>query len=235
MGMIRQADAHMLAREAIVLDLGDLSRQAAALRQRAERDAARIAEEARRERERLIAGAAEQGHREGLERGLAEGRERGRAEGAAEASAEHAKALAELTAAWSAALDAFGAQRDRMLDEANRDLLRLSIEIARRIVRRTTAREPGVVADQLEELLAIVARPSRLAIRIHPGDAARAREALGPLLQRFTLCTHAELIEDPEASPGTCAATTDRGGEIDASIETRLARLTAALLGEAPA
>jgi len=71
MALIKAAQTGDLQREAIVLDLGDLRRQAADLRAAAEATAERIVDEARRQAKALTDGAAERGHAEGLERGKA--------------------------------------------------------------------------------------------------------------------------------------------------------------------
>ncbi|GIW73664.1 MAG: hypothetical protein KatS3mg103_0186 [Phycisphaerales bacterium] len=75
MPMIPRADAQELARQAVVLDLGDLARQGQAILQRAHERAQAIIEEAKAERQRLIEGAHQLGYQQGLEQGLAEGTE----------------------------------------------------------------------------------------------------------------------------------------------------------------
>ncbi len=232
MGMIRQADAHLLARDAVVLDLGDLARQGEAILARARSQASRIIEEARREREAILAGAEEQGRAKGEQAGFEHGRTRGLDEGRASAHAAHAAELAVLSEQWRAALEVFESQREGLLEEARRDLLRVSLDLATRIVRRRTEGDPRAAQECVEEVLALVSRPTRLVVRVNPDDAPGVNEALPGLLARFAMCAHVEIREDPMLARGSCAAQTERGGVFDASITERLERAARAMLGE---
>lgn len=230
MALIKHADARELAREAIVLDLGDLARQGEQLRTRSRAEAESIVAKARAEREQLLAGARDEGHRAGLERGLQEGRRQGIEQGRAEARAEAKASLDALSAAWTEALEAFAAQRDMMLLEARRDVLRLALLIAEKITKRTIRLDAGVVADQLAAVLALVTKPAGLTVAVHPDDLPRAREALPGLCERLARGSHVELIADESLAQGSCVARTAGGGVIDASIDVQLERIVAALL-----
>src|SRR5690242_59863 len=100
MALIRQANAKTMARDAIVLDLGDLAARGKLLKARARAEADQILAGATAERDRLIKGAAEEGRREGLAKGLEEGRKQGVESGRKEALASHDGALKKLEAAW---------------------------------------------------------------------------------------------------------------------------------------
>lgn len=242
MALIKHANAAQIAREAIVLDLGDLTRQGQALVESARARADQILAEARAERDRLIAGAAEKGRAEGLAKGLEEGRAKGREEGRAAATAEHRAELDRLHAAWSAALDEFAAQRQMLLNHAQADVLKLAALIAGRVVKRTIELDGRVIEDQLRAVLAAVTRPTELLLRVHPADLEVARKALPALVAAFETVRGAELVADPALSRGSCialsrAAAGDHagagsggGGEIDASIETQLSRIIEAIL-----
>ena len=107
MALIKQANARDLARDAIVLDLGDLQRQAGEIVTSAKAQAAMIAVQARAERERIVAGAAETGRAQGFEAGKQEGYKAGVAEGRAAAIAEMKERLGKLEAAWGTAPNRF--------------------------------------------------------------------------------------------------------------------------------
>lgn len=215
---------------AVVLDLGDLRRQADAIRESAVAEAARILEAARAERERLVATARAEGFAAGQAEGRAAGLEQGRAEGRAEALAAHRAALDALAAKWEGVLAQFLADREHLMTQARSDLVRLAVALGRRVTRRTIAHDPGVVAAQVETVLAAAAKPTRLTVRVHPEDEALAREALPTLLARFTGVEGADLVTDASLERGSCVANTRGGGEIDASIPTQLDRIAAALL-----
>lgn len=228
MGLIRNAAASTLARDAIVLDLGDLQRQGEALKRRAQEEANRILTEARLERERLMQGAAEEARAQGLAEGRAQGLEEGRTEGQAAAIEERRAELDALIAAWTAALNDFNGRRERLFSDARTDVLRLALRIAEKVTRRVVECDPRVVADQMNAVLAAVARPTRLMVHIHPEDAAVAREILPGVTA--AMGQHAELVEDDSLTRGSCIARTEEGASVDAGIETQLRRIAEALL-----
>lgn len=230
MAMIRQADVAVRGRGAVVLDLGDLGRQAEILKARARAEAERIIAEAKAERERLIAGASEQGRREGFAKGTAEGREAGRKEGSDAALAEHRPALEALEKGWGDALRLFESERDRMVLEGKRDVVALAAAVAERVTKRVVALDPAVVEGQLEALLELVLRPTRLKVGVHPQDMDRAKGALAGLCERIEAAKHVDLVPDETAGRGSCVARTGTGGMIDASVGSQLDSIVATLL-----
>jgi flagellar biosynthesis/type III secretory pathway protein FliH len=228
--MIRRADQNEAARDAMVLDLGDLFRQGEAIKAAAKDQAAAILAAAKAERARLIAGAVAEGRAQGLAKGLEEGRAKGQADGVAQAVAAQREALEAVEKAWLAALESFSAARDQMLMEARKDVLQLALLIARRVTHRAIEVDESVVEDQLAATLALVSRPTRLVITVSPDDLERARGALPVLLERFGNAAHATVTGDASLARGSCVARAEAGGEIDASIGTQLDRIAAALV-----
>ncbi len=229
MALIRKTQFGDAIRSAVVLDLGDLARQGERLQEAARAEAERIVAEARAERERLLAGAAERGRAEGLARGLIEGREKGRAEGRAAALKEWGERLATLERRWGEALDAFQASRDDLLVRAGQDVLRLAGAIAEKITRRAVALDETAAAAQLQGVLELLARPTRLAVSIHPDDRECVEEALAALTQRLASARHVEIVLDDTLERGSCVARSG-AGEIDASIGTQIERIAELLL-----
>lgn len=235
MALIKQADAGLIARDAIVLDLGDLARQGEALRSRSRAEADAIVAQAKAERERLIAGAKEEGFAQGLARGEEEGRKRGEEAGREAAMAEAKDRIDRLVSAWEGALAAFEGERDRMLLEARQDVLRLALAVAEKVTKRVVRVDPGVVEEQIAAVLGLITRPTRLVVSVHPEDLARAREVMPGMCERLAKGSHVEVVADAALERGSCVARTAGRGEIDASIATQLERIAAALLPEPPA
>jgi len=238
MALIKNAIARDLARDAVVLDLGDLQSQALVYVQQAQAQAQKIIADAQNERQRLVAGAAEKGHAEGLSRGIEEGRTRGHADALEAAVAQHADALAGVESAWATALSEFAAQREAMIEHATRDAVTLAVAVAEKVVKRSIAVDPGVVVEQLRAVLAVVVRPTELVVRIHPEDRPLVQRSLPALLAAMSMIRHAELADDPALDRGSCvarmrgdqAADAGAGGEIDASIQTQLDRIVEVIL-----
>ena len=237
MALIKQANLSEMAREAVVLDLGDLARQGETILARARARAAQVEAEARVERARIIEGAREEGFAAGLAKGLEQGRSEGREQGYAAALAERREALAGLEAQWLKTVEGLSADRDRLLADARRDVLVLATRIARMVTHRQVEANPGVVTEQLAAVLELVMRPSRVQIALNPADRGIAEAALPELARRFSNATHIELTEDAGLTRGSCVARLADGGAngtpgglIDASIETQLERIVSALI-----
>ena len=230
MGMIRRADLDQIARQGAVMNLDDLRARGEAIIAHACGEAERIIADAKAERERLLSGAEEQGRSDGYERGLRDGAEEGRRRGLEEARRSRTEAIDGVCQGWTRALEAFETARESMLSAAREEVVALSIEIAERVVRRAIANDPSVVLAQLEAVLDAVTRPARLCVRVHPDDLELARSELPGILERFERCRHAELLADASLERGSCVATTEDGGRIDAGIGSQLARIVSELL-----
>ncbi len=229
MALIRTADPVLASRDAVALDLGDLRARGDALVAAAKQHASRVIAEARAERERILAGAREEGLAAGTAEGRLRGEREGRAEGHAAALAQSKERLAALESSWRAALADFESRRDAMLREASRHLLTLALRVARRVVHRVIDADPRVAEAQLEAAMSLITRPTRLRVAIHPDDEPAVREALPSLLARFPLAAHVEFVTDPALSRGSCVARS-AGGEIDASIDAQLDAIARALI-----
>lgn len=235
MALVRQATARDLTAGAVVLDLGDLRRQGEALMASARRAAEITLREAVAERDRLIDGADNVGYQRGYQRGVAEGTQAGLVRGAQEAVAKQGEALQKLNVAWLEALGRFESAREQMLAEAQKDVVRLACMISERIVRRAIAIDPSLVQDQVAEVLAMVLRPTRLRLHVHPLDKELIELAMPALGSRFESAKHMELVEDDAVERGSCLARlAESGAEIDARLGTQLDRMVEALLPEPP-
>jgi flagellar biosynthesis/type III secretory pathway protein FliH len=250
MALIKHANASMLAREAVVLDLGDLQRQGMQIVQQAQAQAAKIVADAKAERERILAGAMEKGHAEGKVKGLEEGRKQGFADALDTAIDQHSDALSKLEANWATELSELGARRDVLFQRAADDVIRLAVLIAERVVKRAIAADPTIVVEQLKSVMGLISRPTELVVYIHPEDRPIVHQAVPGLLAVFAAIKHVELVSDPKLERGSCVARTrmeadtgSGGGEIDASIQSQITRIVALILpghdvaeaGDAPA
>lgn len=230
MAVIKRADAQSVEREAVVLDLGDIARQAELLRRRAREQAEAIVEEARAEREKLIADARELGFSTGLDAGYREGYAQGEEEGR-EASTRAARVkLDEIERAWTAALDDFADQRHHLLVECKENVVRLALSIAERVIHRAVDADTRVVLAQVEHALRLIGRPTRLSVAVHPDDGAMVRRALPSISARLGALEHVVLEEDSNIERGGCVVRTAEGGEIDASLATQISRIAQTLI-----
>ena len=134
-----------------------------------------------------------------------------------------------LAVAWADALEGFETVRVALLREARLDVLRLALAIAERVAKRAVEADEASASVQLEAALELVSRASSLRIACSPEDASLLREMTPALAARFASMRHAEIIEDPSLSRGSVVVRTDKG-EVDATIETQIARVCDALM-----
>lgn len=229
MAVIRSAEAKTMARDAIVLDLGELSRQGDRILGQAKFQAQKIIEEAQNERARLIADAEQVGLERGEKKGYADGFAKGQQAGTEQAREQVAHELQRLAAAWGDALDAFETVRVALVREARLDALKLVVAVAEKVAKRAVEADVNSAAAQMEAALEMIARPTRLRIACSPADKQVLTDLMPALHARFTKITSAEVVEDASLSRGSVVVRTDKG-EIDARIETQIARVIDALL-----
>lgn len=195
---------------------------------------------AREQAESLIAEAQKeaevlksQGYAEGLEEGRRDGKAQGELEGAQagaqQALAEHQEQLTTLIAALSSASAELDAARRNLEADALREVVNLSVAIARRVTKRQGILDSQVLTENLREAMQLVAHAADIRIAIHPDQKAVLAAALPAVHMAWPQLKHVELIDDPDVSPGGCRIFTVRG-MVDADLNAQLDRVVADLL-----
>jgi type III secretion protein L len=199
----REASAHAPRRGAVV------KRAVVDARAEARRilaDAAREADELRERAEREAHELREAAYQEGLE-----------------------SALAELN---QILLDAHE-RRDAALNGAERDVLRLAVKLAEKIIGREIERDDAALADIVSAALHHARQQESLTVRVNPADLPRVqahRDRLDPSGRaRFI-----DLVADPRVGHGGCVIEGE-SGTVDARLDTQLRVLERALLARAAA
>lgn len=229
MALIKSSRAEQAMRDVIVLDLGDLSRQADELKAQARAEAQRIIEQGKGQAHKVAQGAEEAGRQRGEKAGYEQGLAEGRKTGHAEALARTDEQLGQLQKAWSEALGAWEAQRRQMILDANQSLMELAVTLSRKIIHRVPQVDPQAVADQVAAAVDYVARPSRIAVRINPADRPVVEQALPGIVDQAIQVTGADIVDDPTIKPGGCVITYGRG-RIDATLDKQLDRMVQTML-----
>ncbi len=151
-----------------------------------------------------------------------EGRAAGMAEGRAIAQQELLQRLAQFDALCEAAARPLKAMDDQVL----RELAQLAMVVAGRVVAHELKLSPELVAHAVREASgALPAATRELRVRLHPQDLALL-QSLGAVEKYWTLQA------DPALARGDCVLEGERS-RLDARVETRLAALADAVLGEA--
>jgi flagellar biosynthesis/type III secretory pathway protein FliH len=186
------------------------------------RIAAAVHDADRRVRE-MVAAAAEEARRV-------------RAEAEAARDAIRARALAEGRrdglAAAAAQLARAGAERDRLLASAQREVVALALAVARKVLGRALASDGDAVAELAAQVLAEARERRAVLLRVHPDDAPAIRAAEAPL-SAILVRARLELREDPALARGAVVVDTE-AGSIDGGIEAQLEHLGRALADAFP-
>ena len=147
----------------------------------------------------------QQARQEGLQQGLASGK--------AEAAAE-TRALAARVAETLAQLAEI---RPRLRRQAEADLVKLALAIARRILHRELAVDPEALRGLAQAALEKLQAQEICRVKVHPSQEALFRS----LLERLPQARAVEFLSDPALDRGAVVFETDRGN-LDASVETQL-------------
>jgi flagellar assembly protein FliH len=154
---------------------------------------------------------------DGLEAGLAEGR------------AEVAAALSALEAAHAEVV----ALRASTAEAVERDAVELAVQLAEKIVAGTLDADPKRVLDVVRGALRRLSERRRVTVLVHPDDLELVRTAAEGFAGELGGIEHCEVQAERRLLRGGAVVRTDEG-QVDASIETQLARareLVAAELG----
>lgn len=159
--------------------------------------------------------AQQEGHAAGYAAGQAEGQQKGYAEGQAQAQAEGAR-MGAMVRQLDEALVGF----DQQVAE---DLLALSLDIARQVLRQALTVRPALILEVIREALAQMPYPHAV-IHLHPEDASLARLYLGDQVSHAGHRIH----EDARLQRGDCMVEA-AGSLLDASLATRWKRISESL------
>ena len=224
MTVLKKNQAVPMIKEAIVLDLGDVARQAQKLRAAAEAKARGILEAAQDTAARLTREAHEEGYQKGYAEGLQKGLEDGRKTGHAEALEQSSQQLEKIQQSWLDAVNQWEPLRQAMEREARSAVLRFAVRFAEKIVHRTIEVDHAVIEEQVAATLSHVLRRTDVTIQICPEDRSILEQAMPQLRTRFTHLEHVHLVDDPNLGRGGCVVGYGQG-RIDASVEEQLRRL----------
>ncbi|MDR3700480.1 MAG: FliH/SctL family protein [Candidatus Sulfopaludibacter sp.] len=125
----------------------------------------------------------------------------------------------------ASSIEEMGQLRARFRREAEGDMIRLSLAIARRVLRRELAVDPdamhGLVLGALEKLQS----QEICRVRVHPSHAAQ----ITAYLKKAVPGPAIEVIADPGREPGAVIFESDRGN-LDASVDSQLQEIERGLI-----
>jgi flagellar assembly protein FliH len=128
-----------------------------------------------------------------------------------------------------AMLSGFARQRRDLLTELQPYVVRIAVEVARRIVRRELRTDPGMVARTVGAALEQVASASQTRVRVHPLDAQVLQESIREIVPAPDEAAALEIVPDGSIERGGCVVESDRG-IVDARLQTQFEEMQGRLL-----
>jgi len=155
----------------------------------------------------------------------------GYAQGRREALQEIEGRLQPLEGLLKQALAACAELRTKLLQELERDLIDLVVEMAQKVVGQELKTTPEAILAVVKATLEKAADQDDLVLRVHPQDYETLALHRIELLRSLEGVGGIQLVRDPQITPGGCLLET-RSGFLDARLESRLAEARRALSGE---
>src|SRR3954463_12739326 len=181
----------------------------------ARNEAGQILAAAQAEAEQIREQARVEGHTEGFELGRSE------------AAAQCAPAVQALAAVLAEAQ----AERERVAEQMEESAVQLALQIADKALTGAITAQPERVVDVVRGALRCLVDRERVTILVHPEDLPIVREAVDGLQQQLGGIGHLEVQEERRVQRGG-AIVRSAAGEIDARVETSLARAREILMAE---
>lgn len=128
-----------------------------------------------------------------------------------------------------AILSGFARQRRELLTELQPYVVRIAVEVARRIVGRELRTDPAMVTRTVGAALEQVATAAETRVRVHPLDAQVLQTTIREIVPAPDEAAALEIIPDGSIERGGCVVESDRG-IVDARLRTQFEEMQARLL-----
>ncbi len=160
---------------------------------------------AREEAEAIRETAAQEGYQEGL-------------------NSAHAD-IAEI----KEALGVFFSAKQEVYDEIAPDILEISLDIAKKIIKKEMQEDPQILIDNIKEILKGLSKEeTKIMLKVNPLQADILRQEIPQAVSSAGLEAKVIIIPDDNTMEGGCLVTTTNG-VIDATIETQLSIISEVL------
>lgn len=109
------------------------------------------------------------------------------------------------------------------------DILEISVDIARTIIKKELESDPQVLLNTIIDVLKKVSKnESKIVIKVHPHSAQFIKDTLPNITYEYGIDTKINILADPSIDNGGCVLQTNNG-IVDASINTQLEIIKKAL------
>lgn len=111
------------------------------------------------------------------------------------------------------------------------DILEISVDIARKIVKKEIEQDPQIVLESILDVLKTISKEeSRIGIKVNPSQSTLVKENIPDMVNSIGIEAKINVIPDDSIETGSCILYT-HNGVVDATIETQLEIIKEALKG----
>lgn len=111
------------------------------------------------------------------------------------------------------------------------DILEISVDIAKKIIKREIESDPQVIIESIIDVLKMVSKNEpKITIRVRPQSVQFVKDVLPNLTYEYGIDAKISVVADPSISDGGCVLETNNG-IVDASVDTQLEIIKKALEG----
>jgi len=129
------------------------------------------------------------------------------------------------------ALFEFLKAKQEVFDTVAPDILEISVDIARKIVKKEIGQDPQMVLETILDVLKTVSKEeSRVNVRVNPSQVQLVRTSLPDMISEVGIEAKINVVPDDTVDVGSCILYT-HNGVVDASINTQLEIIKEALKG----
>lgn len=126
-------------------------------------------------------------------------------------------------------ITAFLSAKQEVFEYIAPDILEISVDIAKKIIKREIQQDPSVILDNILEILKGLSKEeTKITLRVNPEQVSLLKAEIPELMSTAGLDAKVLVVPDEELMEGGCMFTTTNG-VIDATIETQLSVISEAL------
>lgn len=129
------------------------------------------------------------------------------------------------------ALSAFINAKQEVFDYIAPSIMEISIDIAKKIIKREIEQEPSLILDNIAEILKTLSKEEiKITLKVNPVQVSFLKTEVPEIANNLGLEAKIFIVADENIMEGGCMLTTTNG-VIDATIETQLSVISEALKG----
>ena len=126
-------------------------------------------------------------------------------------------------------LNAFMNAPQEVYEQISPNLLEISVEIAKKIIKKEVSEDPQVLMNMIVEVLKGLSKEeTKVVLRVNPTQVDTTKQAVPEILNLAGMDAKVSVLSDENVSEGGCMVTT-ANGVVDATIETQLSVISEAL------